>query len=466
MSLNNIPDISHWESVNWDAMFNAGVNTVIAKATQGLVYVDPKYARFREEAYKRGMNFGSYHFGTGDNVEAQVEHYISHANISDKDFVCLDFEPNPHGPSMTLAQAKRWISYFIGKIGRAPMIYGGHWLKEQMSGPDNLINQCPLWLAQYGSKAVLPPGWDKYTLWQYTDGEVGPGPHEVPGIGPCDRNQFEGSQNDLDAQWPLTHKAPVPTPPAAPESPPEPTPAPPVVNGRFTQNWAVYSISDIISFGNVQKMAAAWDAQMKEDRYPHWGRHVNIIAVESGADVPFGYFSHIIMDDIGDPSALGYHTMENGQPAIYTKAQDFDGTSITGSHEHNEAAQDPDGMRTIPIFLEGYGQVLVLVELSDPCEAVSYLKNGVAVSDFLLENWYDARKQPGIKYTFCDSIREPRTIIRGGYFSFQLANGQWMQRVFWGDSQEDQGPFNWKRKDGESLRECVDRETRSRRSGV
>ena len=39
----------------------------------------------------------------------------------------------------------------------------------------------------------MPPGWKKYTLWQYTDGESGPGPREVNGVGPCDRSQYNGT---------------------------------------------------------------------------------------------------------------------------------------------------------------------------------------------------------------------------------------------------------------------------------
>jgi lysozyme len=40
---------------------------------------------------------------------------------------------------------------------------------------------------------VLPVGWKKYTLWQFTDRHDSPPPHTVRGIGPCDRNQFDGS---------------------------------------------------------------------------------------------------------------------------------------------------------------------------------------------------------------------------------------------------------------------------------
>jgi len=44
-----------------------------------------------------------------------------------------------------------------------------------------------------------PPG--KWTLWQYTDGGVGPRPHAVDGIGPCDRDMFNGTRKQLKNWW-------------------------------------------------------------------------------------------------------------------------------------------------------------------------------------------------------------------------------------------------------------------------
>jgi lysozyme len=81
----------------------------------------------------------------------------------------------------------------------------GHWLKEKLKGkPNDLLARCPLWLAQNAIKPVLPIGWKKYALWQYTDGQAGPEPHQVIGIGRCDRNQYNGTITQLRRHWPFT----------------------------------------------------------------------------------------------------------------------------------------------------------------------------------------------------------------------------------------------------------------------
>jgi lysozyme len=38
-------------------------------------------------------------------------------------------------------------------------------------------------------------------MWQYTNGAAGPQPHEVPGIGRCDRDQFNGDMDALKKLW-------------------------------------------------------------------------------------------------------------------------------------------------------------------------------------------------------------------------------------------------------------------------
>jgi lysozyme len=149
--------------------------------------------------------WGSYHFGTGSEVDSQVEHYLSIVKASDRELVCLDFEPNPNGTTMTLNQARKFVSLIRERLGRYPVLYGGYWLKEKLNGKaDHLLSKCPLWLAQYGPKPMLPAGWKKYTLWQSTDGHDGPEPHTVAGIGPCDRNQFNGTIAQLRTQWPFS----------------------------------------------------------------------------------------------------------------------------------------------------------------------------------------------------------------------------------------------------------------------
>jgi len=41
-------------------------------------------------------------------------------------------------------------------------------------------------------------------LRQYTDGEAGPEPHDVNGIGSCDRSQYGGSITQLRRIWPFS----------------------------------------------------------------------------------------------------------------------------------------------------------------------------------------------------------------------------------------------------------------------
>jgi lysozyme len=201
----NIIDVSHWEDpIDFKKVAADGIVAIIAKATQGAVGLDPTYAKFKKAAAGYRFLWGSYHFGTGSEVAVQVDHYLKEAAPSDNDFVCLDFEPNPHGPTMTITQAREFVSLFEHKAGRYPVLYGGHWLKENLGGADDLLSKCPLWLAQYGPRAVLPPGWKNYTLWQYTNGTDGPQPHSVSGIGDCDRNQFDGTEAQLKKQWPFT----------------------------------------------------------------------------------------------------------------------------------------------------------------------------------------------------------------------------------------------------------------------
>lgn len=75
-------------------------------------------------------------------------------------------------------------------------------LREKVSFVrSSVLSQCFFWLAQYGPNAAVPPNWPTWTLWQYTDGNASPQPHTVPGIGACDRDQFNGDLDGLKELW-------------------------------------------------------------------------------------------------------------------------------------------------------------------------------------------------------------------------------------------------------------------------
>lgn len=203
MPLNAIIDLSH-HNTNVDLMMakSDGILGVIHKATQGVSFVDPTYRPNREKANSAGLLWGSYHFGTGSDGVSQAEFFLSVVQPGPTDLLVLDFEANPQGPSMTLEEARAFVTHVHDITGTWPGLYSGHYIKELLgSSKDSVLGNCWFWLSQYGPTAVVPPAWGKWTMWQYTDGAVGLEPHSVAGIGRCDRDKFAGSQDELMLLW-------------------------------------------------------------------------------------------------------------------------------------------------------------------------------------------------------------------------------------------------------------------------
>lgn len=201
--LEAVIDISHHNagSLNFAAAKAGGILGVIQKATQGHSYVDPTLAAHKAAIGAAGLLFGTYHFGDGSDGGAQAEHYLQIVNPQKGELVALDFEGNTAGPTMTLEEARAFVTTIQNKLGIWPVLYAGHYLKEQLGQSiDPVLANCPLWIAQYGPQPVLPTGWLKWSLWQFTDGMV-PSPHNVQGIGHPDCNRFDGSAGDLAAFW-------------------------------------------------------------------------------------------------------------------------------------------------------------------------------------------------------------------------------------------------------------------------
>lgn len=205
--LDSVIDVSHHNgaALNFGTAAGSGTLGVIQKATQGVSWTDPTWAANRAGILAAGLLFGSYHFGDGSDGAAQATYFLNTVGPNPGELLCLDFEQNPAGPTMTLEEARAFVTTINDQIGKWPVLYGGHYLKGALTGPDPVLSQCPLWLAQYGPTAVLPAGWTAWTLWQYTDGAVG-APAPVPGIGQCDRERYAGDAPGLAAFWATVSK--------------------------------------------------------------------------------------------------------------------------------------------------------------------------------------------------------------------------------------------------------------------
>jgi GH25 family lysozyme M1 (1,4-beta-N-acetylmuramidase) len=206
MNINRLVlDLSHHETVqSYDQVKADGIAGIIYKATQGTSYHDATYWKERKKAMDAGLLWGSYHFGDHSSVENQVRNYLEYTTVFKDELFCLDLEPNDDN-SMTLNQAREWIIAVEAALNRAGqcVIYSGSTIKEMLGEQkDEFWGSRRLWLAQYGTTPVVQASWDTYWLWQYSDGENGPEPHDVNGIKDhVDSNSFDGTADELEAQW-------------------------------------------------------------------------------------------------------------------------------------------------------------------------------------------------------------------------------------------------------------------------
>ena len=186
---------------------SSGVRGIIHKATEGTNFVDRKYAERRKMAKDAGLLWGAYHFANSQPVAAQVDHFLNIAQPDGETLLALDWEECRFG-TMSLDQAKEFLRLVYERTGQMPVLYSGNVLKERLRGkPDAFISKHRLWLAQYSSKASLPPGFSKFFLWQFSgDGYGGYG--NIPGIPTkgIDCNMFGGS--DIAAEWAPSAKLP------------------------------------------------------------------------------------------------------------------------------------------------------------------------------------------------------------------------------------------------------------------
>jgi GH25 family lysozyme M1 (1,4-beta-N-acetylmuramidase) len=208
-------DLSHHNSItDFDAMADSGIVGIIHKASEGDYMTDDKYAGRRNGCREHGLMWGAYHFATNDDVDAQVDLFLRAADPDDDTMMVLDWEP--YGDKqMTKAQAREFIEKLEERTGRPGevVIYSGNLAKEELDSNDTFFGERRLWLAHYSSSPSAAPPWSDYWLWQYSDGAAGPSPKGCPGVsGEVDTNSFDGSAEQLRAEWASGEPRPMPEP--------------------------------------------------------------------------------------------------------------------------------------------------------------------------------------------------------------------------------------------------------------
>lgn len=156
-------DISmHNGAVDFNALKNGGINTVIIKATEGVDYIDPYLERHYKGANAHGLNIGFYHFMSEKTSPTQQARDFWKA-IKDKNFnilPCLDIETNNMGRSRTGISDRcvEFLNEFKNISGLDCMIYtGGYFGRDNL---DNRVKKYPGWIAHYGVNKPMETGFE------------------------------------------------------------------------------------------------------------------------------------------------------------------------------------------------------------------------------------------------------------------------------------------------------------------
>lgn len=193
-------DLSNWQgTADWDAITGAGYQFAIIKASEGVTFTDPQFARNWSECKRVGMGRLAYHYAHPELNQPTPE-WLFHKSVIDSvggyqtgDGDALDMESQAVAAGVNLAP---WCVSYLGNNQSFRMgLYSGNWYMQPHGlESDPTLAQYPLWYASWqGSEPPPPPGWPSVTIWQNAAGVA------VPGASGADTDVFYGSAVQLAA---------------------------------------------------------------------------------------------------------------------------------------------------------------------------------------------------------------------------------------------------------------------------
>jgi len=169
-------DVSHYSGTrDWRGLAQAGIGFAFIKATEGSTVRDDLFAHHWRGMHDAGVPCGAYHYAhPGSNPATQAAHFHG---------VVGDLGPNDLQPVLDLevgdghpaTQVVDWVLTFMAKaeslFGARLIIYtGGFWRNQLGNPPCPGLSARKLWTARYGGRPVLPAPWEKWSIWQFSDG--------------------------------------------------------------------------------------------------------------------------------------------------------------------------------------------------------------------------------------------------------------------------------------------------------
>lgn len=140
-------DVSNWQ--NGINLNNLDIDFAICKATQGTGYVSPDCDRQMQQAMKRGLLVGVYHYINGAGAEAEAAHFAKNIKgYLGKAIIVLDWESNQNSAWGNLGYLETLIKKVKELTGVTPFIYA-----SKSVFPWDLAKKygCGTWVAQYAN---------------------------------------------------------------------------------------------------------------------------------------------------------------------------------------------------------------------------------------------------------------------------------------------------------------------------
>lgn len=179
---------------DWEKIKAAGVFAIAHKCTQGVNFIDSRYADRMKAAKAAGLIWLAYHFGDASPATRQAEYFLHHAMLDADDGAVCDFEDYPKS-QMSLMSALGFMQEVDTVRNRACWLYSGNRIREHITGATfAFFGAHPLWLCEYGPVERPPSPWPHATAWQYSETGHSPGV-----VGKVDLNVYHGTADDLRA---------------------------------------------------------------------------------------------------------------------------------------------------------------------------------------------------------------------------------------------------------------------------
>src|SRR5690348_13196811 len=182
------------------------------------------------------------------------------------------------------------------------------------------------------------------------------------------------------------------------------------------------------------KLIAAMQVYVDSCLVPHWACPAKLVQTNGMVK---GQWAMAFIDNADVSGALAYHDLTpDGFPLskvfVKTTLANRDLVSVSASHELAEMLVDP----AIQMMTTGPNPRLTYAyEACDPVEAISFLVNGIPMSDFVYPSYFEVfRKAGSVQFDAVGKVTKPFQLLSGGY---QIVfNGRSWTQVFGSKSKE------------------------------